>query len=94
MVRKHVADLAASDLSLDIAYIHRVDRTGYKAGALEAGQKVAKGELIAVFDATSWPQPEFLEQVRARVHRSEGPMVQARWGHLNRGHSLLNRVKR
>src|SRR4051812_2362683 len=28
---------------LDIKYIHRTDRTGYKAGALEAGLKVARG---------------------------------------------------
>ncbi|HWL85546.1 MAG TPA: glycosyltransferase, partial [Polyangiaceae bacterium] len=93
MVRKHVADLAASDLSLDIAYIHRVDRTGYKAGALEAGQKVAKGELIAVFDADFLPQPEFLEQVVPEFIDPKVGMVQARWGHLNRGHSLLTRVQ-
>src|SRR5687767_12855005 len=29
---------------IDITYLHRADRTGYKAGALEAGMKVAKGE--------------------------------------------------
>src|SRR6187401_1881122 len=28
----------------DIRYLHRADRTGYKAGALEAGLKVARGE--------------------------------------------------
>src|SRR5262249_28669415 len=40
---------------LDIRYIHRVDRVGYKAGALDAGLKVAKGELIAIFDADFVP---------------------------------------
>src|SRR6186997_2141094 len=35
----------------DIHYVHREDRTGYKAGALEAGLKVATGEFIAIFDA-------------------------------------------
>src|SRR3954469_24627383 len=36
---------------VDIKYIHRLDRTGYKAGALEAGMAVARGEYIAIFDA-------------------------------------------
>src|SRR5215216_2654693 len=35
---------------IDITYIHRTDRTGYKAGALEAGLQVAKGKFIAIFD--------------------------------------------
>ena len=35
----------------DIDYIHRTDRTGYKAGALKEGLKSAKGELIGIFDA-------------------------------------------
>src|SRR4029434_4685374 len=35
---------------IDITYIHRTDRTGYKAGALEEGLKVAKGNFIAIFD--------------------------------------------
>src|SRR5947208_9352316 len=36
---------------IDITYIHRTDRTGFKAGALEAGLKLAKGQFIAIFDA-------------------------------------------
>src|SRR6185436_9023513 len=36
---------------IDITYLNRTDRTGYKAGALEAGMKVAKGDFIAIFDA-------------------------------------------
>jgi glycosyltransferase involved in cell wall biosynthesis len=79
---------------LDIVYIHRVDREGYKAGALDAGLKVAKGDLVAVFDADFLPQPDFL---RALVpHFMNDPkvgMVQARWGHLNREHSLLTRTQ-
>src|SRR3954451_19287693 len=30
---------------IDIKYFHRADRVGYKAGALEAGLKVARGEF-------------------------------------------------
>ena len=34
---------------IDIKYIHRDDRSGYKAGALEAGMHQATGEFIASF---------------------------------------------
>src|SRR6478752_568679 len=34
---------------IDIKYFHREDRVGYKAGALEAGLKCARGEFIAIF---------------------------------------------
>src|SRR5213083_284889 len=36
---------------IDIKYYHRMDRRGYKAGALEAGLTVARGQFIAIFDA-------------------------------------------
>ena len=90
-MRRLAADEATSDL--DIAYIHRVDRTGYKAGALDAGMKVAKGELIAIFDADFLPQPDFLRALVGHFTDPKVGMVQARWGHLNRGHSLLTRVQ-
>src|SRR5580765_3260193 len=47
---------------LDISYLHRTDRTGYKAGALEAGMKVCKGEYIAIFDADFIPEAGFLQR--------------------------------
>src|SRR4026208_2570663 len=33
---------------VDIKYFHREDRIGYKAGALEAGLKRARGEFVAI----------------------------------------------
>ncbi len=90
-MRHLAADPATADL--DVAYIHRVDRTGYKAGALDAGMKVAKGELVAIFDADFLPQPEFLRALVGHFTDPKVGMVQARWGHLNRGHSLLTRVQ-
>ena len=47
---------------IDITYIHRTDRTGYKAGALDAAMHVAKGEFIAIFDADFTPSADFLEK--------------------------------
>jgi cellulose synthase/poly-beta-1,6-N-acetylglucosamine synthase-like glycosyltransferase len=79
---------------LDIVYVHRVDRTGYKAGALDAGLSSAKGELIAIFDADFIPGSTFLRDLVPHfVADPKVGMVQARWGHMNRDSSLLTRVQ-
>jgi cellulose synthase/poly-beta-1,6-N-acetylglucosamine synthase-like glycosyltransferase len=78
---------------LDVTYIRRTDRTGYKAGALEAGMKVAKGELIAIFDADFIPAPDFLMRTVAFFGDPQVGMVQARWGHINQDYSLLTKIQ-
>ncbi len=95
IVRAHIGTLRARlGDDLDIVYMRRTDRTGYKAGALDAGLKVAKGELLAIFDADFLPQPGFLRALAPHfVADPKVGMVQARWGHLNREHSLLTRVQ-
>lgn len=77
---------------IDAVLIHREDRTGFKAGALEAGKAVAKGELIAVFDADFIPTPDFLKRMVPHFRDGIG-MVQARWGHLNAEESWLTRAQ-
>jgi len=92
LVRQKVEELR--ERGLDVVYIHRVDRRGYKAGALDNGLQVAKGDLVAIFDADFLPQPEFLRAVVP--HFMADPrvgMVQARWGHLNREQSMLTRTQ-
>ena len=77
----------------DIVYIHRADRTGYKAGALKEGLKSAKGELVGIFDADFVPNSDFLkESVPYFIDPNVG-MLQARWGHLNFDYSLLTRAQ-
>ncbi len=78
---------------IDIHYLHREDRTGFKAGALAAGLETARGELIAIFDADFVPQPDFLKATVDHFVDDGVGMVQARWGHLNRDYSLLTRVQ-
>ena len=78
---------------LDIALIHRNARTGYKAGALAEGVRVARGEFIAIFDADFLPPPDFLTRTIPHFADSKVGMVQTRWGHLNRDYSLLTRVQ-
>jgi hypothetical protein len=90
IARQHVAELR--DAGLDVTYLHRVDRTGYKAGALAAGLEVARGELLALFDADFVPPADFLRKVVPHFDDATVAMVQTRWGHLNRDHSILTRV--
>src|ERR1043166_217218 len=78
---------------LDIKYIHRTDRTGYKAGALEAGMKVARGEYIAIFDADFIPTTDFLRRTVPFFSDAKIAMVQARWGHINQEYSLLTKIQ-
>jgi cellulose synthase/poly-beta-1,6-N-acetylglucosamine synthase-like glycosyltransferase len=77
----------------DIQYIHRADRTGFKAGALENGMKMAKGQLIAIFDADFMPKPDCLRRMVDFFTDERIGMVQMRWGHINANYSLLTRIQ-
>ena len=77
----------------DVDLIHRSDRTGFKAGALEVGLRTARGDFVCILDADFVPQPQLL---KSTVHFFTNPkigMIQTRWGHINRGYSLLTRVQ-
>jgi len=76
-----------------ITLIHRTDRTGYKAGALENGLRTAKGELVAVFDADFVPPHNILRDTIHFFSDESVGMVQARWDHLNRRYSMLTRIQ-
>jgi cellulose synthase/poly-beta-1,6-N-acetylglucosamine synthase-like glycosyltransferase len=76
-----------------ITYLHRTDRTGYKAGALDAALKVARGQFIAIFDADFVPPSDFLTRTVPYFENPRLALVQARWGHLNRDYSLLTQIQ-
>ena len=79
---------------IDIRVARRSDRVGYKAGALEAGRQIAKGEFLAVFDGDFVPQRDFLKQLMPYfLEDGKVGIVQARWGHLNGEDSLLTRAQ-
>jgi cellulose synthase/poly-beta-1,6-N-acetylglucosamine synthase-like glycosyltransferase len=93
---RNVAEQAVrrwADEGIDIKYLHRTDRRGYKAGALEAGLKTAAGEFVAIFDADFIPTPDFLTRLMPHFVDGRVGMVQARWGHINRDYSLLTRIQ-
>src|SRR5262245_26776799 len=78
---------------LDISYIHRVDRTGFKAGALENGIKTARGEYVMVFDADFLPPADIIERVIHFFTGARVGMVQVRWEHVNRDYSRLTELQ-
>src|SRR4249919_1419222 len=77
----------------NVQRIHRTDRTGFKAGALAGGTAAAEGEFLCILDADFVPEKDLLKRT---VHFFTDPkvgMIQTRWGHLNRGYSLLTRAQ-
>jgi cellulose synthase/poly-beta-1,6-N-acetylglucosamine synthase-like glycosyltransferase len=90
IIAAKVAELAAT--GLNIQHIHRIDRTGYKAGALDDAMDRVQGEFIAIFDADFVPDEDFL--IRTMPYFKEGiGVVQSRWGHLNKNYSLLTELQ-
>jgi cellulose synthase/poly-beta-1,6-N-acetylglucosamine synthase-like glycosyltransferase len=78
---------------LNIHYLHRAKREGYKAGALAAGLERCSGEFIAIFDADFVPPRDFLRRTLPCFANPQIGVVQARWTWLNRDYSLLTRVQ-
>src|ERR1700759_2223428 len=80
-------------LRQNIVYLHRTNRQGYKAGALDAGLKSATGEFVAIFDADFTPPRDWLMRVIAPFAEPAIGMVQTRWTPLNRDYSFLTQVE-
>jgi cellulose synthase/poly-beta-1,6-N-acetylglucosamine synthase-like glycosyltransferase len=76
-----------------IVYIHRTNRHGYKAGALDEGLNVAKGEFVAIFDADFTPGKDWIMKVIHHFAEPEVGMVQTRWTHINRDYSMLTQIE-
>ncbi|MBN1992279.1 MAG: glycosyltransferase [Anaerolineae bacterium] len=82
LARARIAYHAAR--GVNITYVRRPDRVGFKAGAIAYGLAQTDEEFIAIFDADFKPQPDFLRQVMPHfAPNAQVGMVQTRWGHLN-----------
>src|SRR5580658_1975143 len=96
-VAKGIADRYAAGFNglppQPIFYIHRENRYGYKAGALDAGLNTARGEFVAIFDADFVPPKDWIRKVIHHFAEPEIGMVQTRWTHLNRNYSFLTQVE-
>ncbi|MGB5204569.1 MAG: cellulose synthase family protein, partial [Eudoraea sp.] len=84
---------ALQETGLDIQHIRRENRTGYKAGALKEGLKIAKGDFIAIFDADFLPEYDWLKKTVIYFKDEEIGVVQTRWGHINRDYSTLTKIQ-
>lgn len=91
IVAAKVSQLRAQ--GFNAVHLHRMDRTGFKAGALEAGLAKAKGEFLAIFDADFMPPVDFLRKTLAYFQDPAIGMVQTRWGHLNENFSMLTWIQ-
>lgn len=78
---------------IDIQHIRRKERIGFKAGALDYGLKVAKGEFITIFDADFIPDKDFLIKTIPYFSDDKIGVVQTRWGHINKNYSMLTRLQ-
>jgi cellulose synthase/poly-beta-1,6-N-acetylglucosamine synthase-like glycosyltransferase len=86
-----VAEYRAAGVPIE--YIHRANRHGYKAGALQNGLQTATGEIVAIFDADFIPPVDFLMRTVHFFADSKVGMVQTRWGYLNRHYNVLTEVQ-
>jgi cellulose synthase/poly-beta-1,6-N-acetylglucosamine synthase-like glycosyltransferase len=91
VIAKKVAEVAAR--GINIQHIHRVDRTGYKAGALDAAMDRVDGDFIAIFDADFIPDPDFLQKTMPYFQDDKIGVVQTRWGHINKDYSILTELQ-
>ena len=91
VIAKKVAEVKAR--GIDIVHIHRTNRKGFKAGAFEEAQVIAKGEFIAIFDADFLPNPNFLLETIPYFNSDDIGVVQTRWSHINKKFSLLTELQ-
>ncbi len=91
IVAAKVAALRAQ--GFDISHVHRVNRQGYKAGALQEAMPLVKGEYIAIFDADFTPRADFLKTTIPYFEDEKVGIVQTRWEHINADYSLLTKLQ-
>ena len=78
---------------VNIEWIHRANRQGYKAGALGAAIHDATGQLIGIFDADFVPRPDWLRQTVPLFEDPKLGCIQTRWGHTNRKYNSLTQAE-
>jgi cellulose synthase/poly-beta-1,6-N-acetylglucosamine synthase-like glycosyltransferase len=77
----------------DVVLLHREDRTGFKAGALEKGMACAKGDFLFILDADFVPSPGVIHEMIHFFTDEKIGMIQTRWGHINRDYNILTKAQ-
>ena len=100
--RALVEDVCArvrASTGVDCRVRHRVDRKGYKAGALEEGRRHTDAEFLVIFDADFVPPTDYLLRTIPHFYLPDATpdaglaLVQTQWGHLNHDQSRLTRAQ-
>jgi cellulose synthase/poly-beta-1,6-N-acetylglucosamine synthase-like glycosyltransferase len=87
-VRKIATEYAGKGFNIEI--LHRKNRQGFKAGALEAALEKTPEEFVAIFDADFIPEQDFLNRtIPYFIQDKKLGIVQSRWCHLNRDYNML-----
>ena len=81
------------DRGSNIDLLQRVNRKGFKAGALSEGMQTATGEFLAIFDADFVPTPGWLKQTIIHFSDTTLACMQTRWGHTNYDYDLFTRAQ-
>jgi len=91
LTERTVAKLRAN--GFDAVVLHRENRIGFKAGALDNGFKKAKGDFFFILDADFVPPRNILRESIDYFADPRVGMIQTRWGHINRSFSWLTRAQ-
>lgn len=79
---------------VDAAVIHRTNRSGFKAGALNAAQAVSAHGYFAILDVDFIPNPDFLRRcMTVLLAQREVAFVQAKPVFFNAGENVLTRAQ-
>jgi len=78
---------------INIQHIRRLERVGFKAGALQYGLQQTDSEYLAIFDADFMPRPDFLLKTLPKFTHERIGMVQTKWSHLNKDYGLLTKIQ-
>lgn len=92
LIAEVVADLAAR--GVNITHVRRADRSGFKAGALEAGLRISNAPLLALLDIDFRPPPHWLRDVvPILIADPDAAFVQSRCEFSNYRTNWLTRVQ-
>lgn len=78
----------------NVRILRRADRTGFKAGALQAALHATEAAYIAIFDVDYRPEPSFLQRsMKPLMADPRLAFVQARLDYRNRNQNWLTRAQ-
>ena len=78
---------------IDIRHVRRPSRRGFKAGALEHGALIARGDFLAVLDADFVAPPGLIRDLLPPFADPSVGAVQAAWDHLSPDATWLTRAQ-